>query len=213
MNMAHGELAMLGAYLLFSTASLFVGHPLTAIATAVVMSLVVGVLVYVLLMRKMTGEMVLAAILTTVAIGILLRGLVVLIWSAAQQHPLQVLGSPIRRSSSSAAPASPPARRCIVLMTVAGLWRPVRVPALRPLGHAHAGGRAESAARGATRRQPACDLCAGLGPFDPHRIDRRHADRARFRPRSDHGGHRAQGLRAGAGRRPRQPGRRPRRRA
>ena len=27
MNMAHGELAMLGAYLLFTTASLFVDHP------------------------------------------------------------------------------------------------------------------------------------------------------------------------------------------
>ena len=91
MNMAHGELAMLGAYLLYSTASLFTAHPITAIATAVVMSLVVGVLVYVLLMRKMTGEMVLAAILTTIAIGILLRGLIVLIWSAAQQHPLQKL--------------------------------------------------------------------------------------------------------------------------
>ena len=91
MNMAHGELAMLGAYLLYTTASLFVGHPATAIAAAVVLSLTVGVLVYLLLMRKMTGEMVLAAILTTIAIGIMLRGLIVLIWSAAQQHPLQAL--------------------------------------------------------------------------------------------------------------------------
>src|SRR5262245_36244990 len=109
MNMAHGELAMLGAYLLYSTASLFTAHPVTAIAAAVVMSLVVGVLVYVLLMRKMTGEMVLAAILTTIAIGILLRGLVVLIWSAAQQHPLQKLHFSTPRSSSSRARASPPA--------------------------------------------------------------------------------------------------------
>jgi branched-chain amino acid transport system permease protein len=54
MNMAHGELAMLGAYLLYTTASLFADHP-------------VG------------------------AIGILLRGVVVLIWSAAQPHPLQAL--------------------------------------------------------------------------------------------------------------------------
>ena len=91
LNMAHGEIAMLGAYLLYTTASLFVGNPFTAIAVAVVMSLTVGVLVYVLLMRKMTGEMVLAAILTTIAIGILLRGLTVLIWSAAQQHPLEAL--------------------------------------------------------------------------------------------------------------------------
>lgn len=91
LNMAHGEIAMLGSYLLYTTASLFVGNPFTAIAVAVVMSLTVGVLVYVLLMRKMTGEMVLAAILTTIAIGILLRGLIVLIWSAAQQHPLEAL--------------------------------------------------------------------------------------------------------------------------
>jgi branched-chain amino acid transport system permease protein len=92
MNMAHGELAMLGAYLLYTTASLFVGHPFGAIAAAVVLSLTAGVLVYLLLMRKMTGEMVLAAILTTVAIGVLLRGTIVLIWSATQQHPLQALG-------------------------------------------------------------------------------------------------------------------------
>ena len=42
-------------------------------------------------MRKMTGEMVLAAVLTTVALGILLRGLMVLIWSAQQQYPAQAL--------------------------------------------------------------------------------------------------------------------------
>ncbi len=91
LNLAHGELMMLGAYLLLSTASLFSGHPAVAIAAAVVLSLVVGVLVYVVLMRKMTGEMVLAAVLTTIALGILLRGVVVLIWSAAQQYPLQTL--------------------------------------------------------------------------------------------------------------------------
>ena len=54
---------------------------------AIVLSLLVGVMVYVFLMRKMTGEMVLAAVLTTVALGILLRGIMVLIWSAQQQYP------------------------------------------------------------------------------------------------------------------------------
>ncbi len=51
-----------------------------------------GGLVYVFLMRKMTGEMVLAAILTTVALGIFIKGMVVLIWSAQQQYPAQALG-------------------------------------------------------------------------------------------------------------------------
>ena len=94
LNLAHGELMMLGAYLLLATASLFSGHAAMALGAAVVLSLVVGLLVYVFLMRKMTGEMVLAAILTTVALGILIRGLVVLLWSAQQQYPAQALGLP-----------------------------------------------------------------------------------------------------------------------
>ncbi len=91
LNLAHGELMMLGAYLLLTTAWLFAGNPLVAIAVALLLSLTVGILVYVFLMRKMTGEMVLAAVLTTVALGILLRGLVVLLWSAQQQYPAQPL--------------------------------------------------------------------------------------------------------------------------
>src|SRR5262249_47941743 len=92
LNLAHGELMMLGAYLLLATASLFNGHPAIALAAAILLSLLAGGLVYVFLMRKMTGEMVLAAILTTVALGILIRGVVVLIWSAQQQYPARALG-------------------------------------------------------------------------------------------------------------------------
>jgi branched-chain amino acid transport system permease protein len=92
LNLAHGELMMVGAYLLLTTAWTFAASPVTAITAALVLSLTVGILVYVFLMRKLTGEMVLAAVLTTVALGILLRGLVVLIWSAQQQYPAQPLG-------------------------------------------------------------------------------------------------------------------------
>ena len=92
LNLAHGELMMLGAYLLLATASSFGGSPPIAIGVAILLSLIVGVVVYVFLMRKMTGEMVLAAVLATVALGILLRGLMVLIWSAQQQYPGQALG-------------------------------------------------------------------------------------------------------------------------
>lgn len=92
LNLAHGELMMLSAYLLLTTASMFSGNPLLALPVAIALSLTVGVLVYFFLMRRMTGEMVLAAVLTTVALGVLLRGLVVLIWSAQQQNPAQALG-------------------------------------------------------------------------------------------------------------------------
>lgn len=92
LNLAHGELMMLGAYLLLTTASAFSGNAFAAIAAAIALSLLVGVLVYLLLMRKMAGEMVLAAVLTTVAFGILLRGLMALFWSAQQQYPGNKLG-------------------------------------------------------------------------------------------------------------------------
>jgi len=91
LNLAHGELMMLGAYLVLATASLFNGEPIMALSAAIILSFVVGGMVYVFLMRKMTGEMVLAAVLTTVALGILLRGVMVLIWSAQQQYPAQPL--------------------------------------------------------------------------------------------------------------------------
>ncbi len=94
LNLAHGELMMVAAYLLLTTASLFSGHPLTAFVASALLGLVVGVAVYGVLMRKMTGERVLAAVLATVALGILLRGIVVLIWSAQQQYPGQALGWP-----------------------------------------------------------------------------------------------------------------------
>lgn len=92
LNLAHGELMMLGAYGLFATASLFAGYPLAAIVAAALLALAVGGVVYWTLMHRMMGEAVLAAVLATIALGILLRGAMVLVWGAQERHPLQVLG-------------------------------------------------------------------------------------------------------------------------
>ncbi len=92
LSLAHGELMMLGAYGLTATASLFTGHPLVAIAASAVIALLVGVLVYVLLMWRMTGESVLAAVLATIALGILLRGAMALVFGTQTRYPLQELG-------------------------------------------------------------------------------------------------------------------------
>jgi branched-chain amino acid transport system permease protein len=124
-SLAHGELMMLGAYGLYATASLFSGHPLGALAAAALLAIVLGVLVYFLLMRHMTGEMVLAAVLTTIALGILLRGVIVLVWGAQERHPLHVLGW-----RNVALPVGPSAKisavgLTLVLATAAvylGLW-------------------------------------------------------------------------------------------
>ena len=204
LNLAHGELMMLSAYLLLTTASLFAGNPATAIAAAVGLSILVGAMVYLFLMRKMTGEMALAAVLTTVALGVLLRGVTVLVWSAQQQYPAQPLGIV---NTSIALPGGARISLCAALLVVSTRRRlrgPPCLPALRPLGRAHARSRPEPAAGGAARDQSARHLCAGLVALDPHRRHRRHADRARFRPRPDHGDHRPQGVSSRAGGRARQ---------
>jgi len=92
LSLAHGELMMLGAYGLAVTTSLFGGHPLIAIAAAAVLALCVGFLVYGLLMWRMTGESVLAAVLATIALGVLLRGAMILFFGTQTQYPLQNLG-------------------------------------------------------------------------------------------------------------------------
>jgi branched-chain amino acid transport system permease protein len=71
---------------------MFDGVPLAAVLAALLLAAVVGVVVYAALMRRMTGEAVLAAVLATIALGILLRGLVVLIWGPSERHPLAALG-------------------------------------------------------------------------------------------------------------------------
>ena len=92
LSLAHGELMMLGAYGLYLTASLFDGHPLVAVAAALVLAVVVGIAVYLALMWRMTGESVLAAVLATIALGILLRGAMILAFGTQTQHPLRDLG-------------------------------------------------------------------------------------------------------------------------
>jgi branched-chain amino acid transport system permease protein len=92
LSLAHGELMMLAAYGLYATASLFSGHPLLAVAAAAGLALAVGAAVYAALMWRMTGESVLAAVLATIALGILLRGLMVLLFGTQTQYPLRDLG-------------------------------------------------------------------------------------------------------------------------
>ena len=92
MNLAHGELMMLGAYFFLTAASLFGGHALIAVPLALFLCLALGLVVYFALLRWMTGQSVLAAVLMTIALGTLLRGLAMLFWSPTQQYPGSLLG-------------------------------------------------------------------------------------------------------------------------
>jgi branched-chain amino acid transport system permease protein len=92
LNLAHGELMMIGAYILVATAGLFSGNPILALLLAAASGLVMGLMVYAVLMRWLTGEAVLAAVLITIALGILLRGLSILVWTTQQFYPAAMFG-------------------------------------------------------------------------------------------------------------------------
>ncbi len=124
LSLAHGELMMLGAYGLFGCASLFAGQPALAAGAAIALAASAGVLVYVLLMRRMTGESVLAAVLATIALGILLRGVVVLVWGPHAQHPLSLLdlSNPSIAIGGARISAVALALVAAAASTYAGLW-------------------------------------------------------------------------------------------
>ena len=92
LNLAHGELMCLGGYFLFTVAGIFGNLPFAAFLVAMAMSLGLGLIIYFSLMRFMAGQNVLSAVLVTIALGILLRGLMTLIWTAQTWHPLEQLG-------------------------------------------------------------------------------------------------------------------------
>lgn len=92
LNLAHGEVMTIGGYFLFTVAIGLGMDPIPSFLLAFIFSLVLGFIIYFFLMRFMAGESVFAAILVTIALGILLRGLITLIWTSQYFHPLESLG-------------------------------------------------------------------------------------------------------------------------
>jgi branched-chain amino acid transport system permease protein len=92
LNLAHGELMMLGGYAFFTLVSATPGQPIVAVPAALCVSFLVGVAVYFVVMRPMAGHPLFSAVLVTVSLGILLRGLVILGWTADIKYPLAVAG-------------------------------------------------------------------------------------------------------------------------
>ncbi|MGA8615470.1 MAG: branched-chain amino acid ABC transporter permease [Xanthobacteraceae bacterium] len=125
LNLAHGELMMIGAYLLVATAGAFSGNPLLALVLAAIGGLVMGMVVYAVLMRWLTGEAVLAAVLITIALGILLRGLSILIWTTQQYYPGAMFGwhnPPVRIAPGVQISAASLAIVILTVVVYAGLF-------------------------------------------------------------------------------------------
>jgi branched-chain amino acid transport system permease protein len=91
LNLAQGELLVLGGYFLFALATAVGGAPLLTIPAALVLSGLSGFVVYLVLMRPMAGHPVFAAVLVTVSLGILLRAAIVMLYTDRILHPLPLL--------------------------------------------------------------------------------------------------------------------------
>ncbi len=92
LSLAQGDLMMFGGYALFAAAATLAAPPLAAVGLALAASAATGLLIYALLMRRMAGHPVFAAVLVTVSVGILLRVAVVLTYTDQIRHPGAALG-------------------------------------------------------------------------------------------------------------------------
>lgn len=81
-NFAHGEIAIVGGYLFYSISMLAPGSLWMAIGGTVIFSIVCGVAVYLVLMRRLIGQPFYVAILVTVGIAILFKAAIIIVWQA-----------------------------------------------------------------------------------------------------------------------------------
>lgn len=94
LNLAHGEIMVIGAYLLLATSSAISDNLFVAVAFAAMFSGFLGVAIYLALMKRMTGRSILTAILVTVAAGVIIRGLIAMIWSPQSMNLAHLVGFP-----------------------------------------------------------------------------------------------------------------------
>lgn len=82
-NFAHGELAVVGAYVFYSVTIFTAGsNLLVVIAATAVVSIIFGVAVYLALMRQLVGQPTFVAAMVTIGLAIVLKALVVIVWKS-----------------------------------------------------------------------------------------------------------------------------------
>src|SRR5262245_14450801 len=92
LNLAHGDLMVFGAYLFFQALAMSGGSLALAIVAAAVGAALLGALVYLGVMRPLASYPVAVGVLAPIALGLVLRTIVTLIWSAQTRYPAELLG-------------------------------------------------------------------------------------------------------------------------
>ena len=94
LNFAHGDIIMVGGYVMFSTL-LLIDQPLVALAFAIVFCVALGIFVERFAYRPLRGASPLAVLITAIGVSSLLQSLAQIIFGAAPKMPtrFQVSGS------------------------------------------------------------------------------------------------------------------------
>ena len=105
LNFAHGDVIMVGAYAAFSTIGLM-GHPVIAIAVAIVMCTVLGIVVERLAYRPLRSASPLAVLITAIGVSYMLQSLAQLIFGSQSRPvtifdstPVEIFGAKVSSSS------------------------------------------------------------------------------------------------------------------
>jgi branched-chain amino acid transport system permease protein len=82
-NFAHGELAIVGGYVFYSTSLLSGANTvLGGLVASTVISVGFGVVIYLSLMRRLIGEPTYVAAIVTIGLAIMLKALIVIVWES-----------------------------------------------------------------------------------------------------------------------------------
>ncbi len=92
LNFAYPEIFMVGAYLGFTIVATVQLDPHTIFPVGIVIGVAAGILIYLFLMAPMAGQPVFAAVLVTIGLGIILRGLVYIEFTGQSIFPGSELG-------------------------------------------------------------------------------------------------------------------------
>src|SRR5260221_1219768 len=92
LNLAHGDLMVFGAFIFFQTLVASGGSLTLAILLAMTGAALLGAVVYLGVMRPLASYPVAVGVLATIALGLVLRTIVTLIWTAQTRYPAELLG-------------------------------------------------------------------------------------------------------------------------
>src|SRR5262245_4120063 len=81
-NFAQGEMTMLVAYIAWTIATSISANPFIVAAGAIAAAVLIGLLIERIIMRPMLGEPIFSSVLVTVALAVILRSSITLIWDA-----------------------------------------------------------------------------------------------------------------------------------